>query len=208
VERIVTQEIPQAVIDDPRIDWNPAANTVSAAPPETVETEQMKAQGKRPPSPSISPEREPDTRYAVLLADFRASRQLDADSPMARTEIDRHFQLDDEIPEQRVRALLTQVLESPLVPRVAALIRKRLGPCAGGRPAQRDVSVVGSGRLRAPAHAGESRRDGLQGLQHRRPRDVPQRRADVLALRGGRHPLAGRPRQGIHRSARLHLPAP
>jgi len=127
MERIVTQEIPQAVIDDPRVDWNPAANTVSAAPPETVETEQMKAQGKRPPSPSISPEREPDTRYAVLLADFRASRQLDADSPMARTEIDRHFQLDDEIPEQRVRALLTQVLESPLVPRVAALIRKRLG---------------------------------------------------------------------------------
>src|SRR5207248_9697506 len=97
------------------------------APPETVETEQMKAQGKRPPSPSISPARESDTRYAVLLADFRASRQLDADSPMARTEIDRHFQLDDEIPEQRVRALLTQILGSPLVPQVAALIQKRLG---------------------------------------------------------------------------------
>jgi hypothetical protein len=127
MERIVTQEIPQAVIDDPRVDWNPATNTVTAAPPETVETEQMKAQGKRPPSPSISPAREPDTRYAVLFADFRASRQLDADSPMARTEIDRHFQLDDELPEQRVRALLTQVLESPLVPRVAALIQKRLG---------------------------------------------------------------------------------
>src|SRR5437016_5497377 len=127
MERIVTQAIPQAVIDDPRVDWNPAMNTVTSSPAETVETEQVKARGKRAPSPSISPEREPDTRYAVLLADFRASRQLDADSPMARTEIDRHFQLDDEIPEQRVRALLTQVLESPLVPRVAALIRKRLG---------------------------------------------------------------------------------
>ena len=109
------------------VDWNPATDTVTAAPAETVETEQMKAQGKRAPSPSISPDREPDKRYAVLLADFRAVRQLDADSPMARTEIDRHFQLDDEIPEQRVRALLTQVLESPLVPRVAALIQKRLG---------------------------------------------------------------------------------
>src|SRR5947209_15609252 len=127
MERIVTQEIPQAVIDDPRVDWNPAANTVSAAPPETVETDQMKAQGKRPPSPESSAQREPDTRYAVLLADFRAARQLDADSPIARTEIDRHFQLDDEIPEQRVRALLTQVLDSPLVPRVAKLIEKRLG---------------------------------------------------------------------------------
>ena len=127
MERIVTQTIPRGVIDDPRADWNPASNTVTASPPGEIETEQMKAQGRRPASPSISAQREQDTRYAVLLADFRASRKLDEDSPMARTEIDRHFQLDDEIPEQRVRALLTQVLDSPLVPRVAALIQKRLG---------------------------------------------------------------------------------
>ncbi len=127
MERIVTQSIPQGVIDDPRVDWNPATNTVTKAPPEEVETEQMKAQGKRPDQPKVANDREPDTRYAVLLADFRAARRLDEDSPMARTEIDRHFQLDDELPEQRVRALLTQVLDSPLVPRVAALIQKRLG---------------------------------------------------------------------------------
>ena len=54
-------------------------------------------------------------RYQVLFDDFRAARKLDASSPMAPTEIDRHFALDDEIPEQRVRALLTQVLASPLV---------------------------------------------------------------------------------------------
>jgi len=127
MERIVTQTIPKGVIDDPRVDWNPATNTVTAAPPEEVETEQMKSQGKRPEKPVVSPDREPDLRYAALLADFRAARQADADSPMAPTEIDRHFQLDDEIPEQRVRSLLTQVLESPLVPKVAALIQKRLG---------------------------------------------------------------------------------
>jgi hypothetical protein len=127
MERIVTQTIPAGAIDDPRVDWNPATNTVTASPPDEIETEQMKAQGRRPPQPVVSNEREPDWRYAVLLADFRASRQLDKDSPMAPTEIDRHFQLDDEIPEQRIRALLTQVLESPLVPRMAALIRKRLG---------------------------------------------------------------------------------
>src|SRR5437879_454624 len=45
MERIVTQAIPQAVIDDPRVDWNPATNTVTASPAETVETEQMKSQG-------------------------------------------------------------------------------------------------------------------------------------------------------------------
>src|SRR5882724_1936029 len=127
MERIVTQTIPRGVIDDPRADWNPASNAVTASPPEEVETEQMKAQGRRPARPSISDDREPDTRYAVLLANFRAARQLDPDSPMAPTEIDRHFQLDDEIPEQRVRALLMQILESPLVPKVAALIQRRLG---------------------------------------------------------------------------------
>jgi hypothetical protein len=127
MESIVTQTIPQGVIDDPRVDWNPASGAVTASPPEEIETEQMQAQGKRPFEPSVSTAREPDARYAVLLADFRASRQLDEDSPMARTEIDRHFQLDDEIPEERVRALLVQVLESPLVPRIGALIQKRLG---------------------------------------------------------------------------------
>src|SRR5438132_11262942 len=127
MERIVTQTIPKAVIDDPRVEWSPASNALTATPPEEVETEQMKKQGKRPAQPSLSPEREPDQRYAVLLADFRAARQLDQDSPMAPTLIDRNFQLDDEIPEQRVRALLTQILGSPLVPRVAAVIQKRLG---------------------------------------------------------------------------------
>jgi hypothetical protein len=127
MEKIVTQAIPQAAIDDPRVDWNPATGAVAASPPEEIETEQMKAQGKRPATARVSNDREPDTRYQVLLEDFRASRRLDEDSPMARTEIDRHFALDDEIPEQRVRALLTQLLESPLVPKVAALIQKRLG---------------------------------------------------------------------------------
>jgi len=127
MERIVTQSIPQGVIDDPRVDWNPFTNAVAPAPPEEVEVEQMKAQGKRPEKPLVSNEREPDTRYQVLLNDFLASRRLDADSPMARTVMDRHFALDDEIPEARVRALLTQIVSSPLVPRVAALIQKRLG---------------------------------------------------------------------------------
>jgi hypothetical protein len=127
MEKVVTQEIPLGVIDDPRVDWNPATGAVTLAPAAEVETEQMKAQGKRPPEPRVTAEREPDTRYRVLLADFHAARQLDQDSPMARTEIDRHFALDDEIPEARVRALLTQILASPLAPKVAALIQKRLG---------------------------------------------------------------------------------
>jgi hypothetical protein len=127
MERVVTQTIPQGVIDDPRVDWNPATNAVTASPAEEVETEQMKSQGKRPDKAVVTNDREPDTRYRIWINDFQASRKLDADSPMGRTEIERHFALDDEIPEERVRALLTQVLGSPLVPRVGALIQKRLG---------------------------------------------------------------------------------
>src|SRR5438067_2533621 len=126
MERIVLQTIPLGVIDDPRVDWNPATNTVSISPASEIEAGQMQKQGKRPPQPRAASDREPDTRYRVLLADFLAARRLDEDSPLAKTEIDRHFQLSDEIPEARVRALLTQVLSSPLVPRVAALIQKRL----------------------------------------------------------------------------------
>ena len=125
--RIVTQTIPRGVIDDPRVDWDPVANTVARSPDAEVEQEQMKAQGKRPAEPVVSTDREPDLRYAQLLADFQAARKADADSPFAPTEIARHFAFDDEIPQARVRALLTQVLASPLAPRVGALVKKRLG---------------------------------------------------------------------------------
>src|SRR5262252_3478272 len=44
MERIVTQEIPRVVIDDPRLDWDPVTNVVSAAPAAEVE-ERPAAQG-------------------------------------------------------------------------------------------------------------------------------------------------------------------
>jgi hypothetical protein len=127
MNRIATQTIPKAVIDDPRLDWEPVANTVRLAPVAEVE-ERPAAQTGAGVKPAVaSTEREPDTRYAVLLETFRAARLTDQDSPFAPTEVDRRFQLDTEIPEARVKALFEQVLSSPLVPRVAALIEKRLG---------------------------------------------------------------------------------
>lgn len=126
MERIVAQEIPKAVIDDPRVDWDPFANTVRLAPPEVTETPRPE-QGKRAAQPAASTEREPDTRYAMLLGTFRAARQLDRDSPMAPTEIDRRFQLDSELPEARVEALLRAVVSSPHAARVGKLVERRLG---------------------------------------------------------------------------------
>jgi hypothetical protein len=127
MNRIVTQEIPGAVIDDPRLDWDPVSNTVRLAPAADVEERPLTQTGGGVKPALGTVEREPDTRYAVWLDTFRAARLTDEDSPFARTEIDRRFQLDTEIPEARIQALLEQVLSSPLVPKVAALIEKRLG---------------------------------------------------------------------------------
>jgi hypothetical protein len=127
MNRIATQEIPRVVIDDPRLDWDPVANTVVLAPLAEVEQRPTSQTGAGVKPPVVSADREPDTRYAMLLETFRAARQTDQDSPFAPTEIDRRFQLDAEIPEARIQALLEQVVSSPLVPRVAALIEKRLG---------------------------------------------------------------------------------
>ncbi|HKC58937.1 MAG TPA: hypothetical protein VKB92_02540 [Myxococcales bacterium] len=127
MEQIVSQTIPRAVIDDPRLDWFVDTGRVTAAPAEEIETEQMGRQGKRTAQAVAARDREEDKRYAVILEDFHAARRTDADSPLAPTEIDRRFQFDREIPEARVKDLLESIARSPLVPRVAALIRKRLG---------------------------------------------------------------------------------
>ena len=57
---------------------------------------------------------------------FFAARKADPYSPTAPTLIARRFDENREIPEARVRAMLEQVVTSPLVPRVAKLIESRL----------------------------------------------------------------------------------
>jgi hypothetical protein len=123
MERIVTQTIPQAVIDDPRVDWEPVSNKVTAAPADTVEADAA----KREQAPRLDGSREPDLRYERLLAQFHAARREDPFVPIAPTAIARSFEIGRELPEARVKALLEQVLASPLVPKVAQLIAGRLG---------------------------------------------------------------------------------
>jgi len=118
MERIVTQTIPQVVINNPAVDWNPFTNEVKAAA--------AKDSDATTNSP-ITNAPEPDTRYAVLLRDFNAAKKADPYSPTAPTLIDRRFQEDREIPEARLKAMLEQVLGSPLVAQTAKLIQSRLG---------------------------------------------------------------------------------
>ncbi len=121
MERIVTQTIPQAVIDNPGVDWNPVTNEVKPAAAQDADPSAIKT------SVPANNTREPDTRYAMLLKDFQASKLADPYSPTAPTLIDRRFDEDREIPEQRLQAMLEQVLSSPLVGQTAQLIATRLG---------------------------------------------------------------------------------
>jgi hypothetical protein len=125
MERIVEQSLPQAVIDNPRLDWNPWSNEVQPAPKETIEAD---APPERPSAvPGGDPSsREPDTRYALLLDIFAAQKLADPYSPSTPTLIARSFELLRELPEERVVNMLREVCGSPLAARVAALVEKRL----------------------------------------------------------------------------------
>lgn len=120
MERIVTQTIPAAVVDNPGVDWDPFTNELH--PAAVKDSDRPLPEGR-----SALKGPEPDTRYARLLAVFQAARKTDPYSPTAPTLIARRFDEDREIPEARFRAMLEKVVTSPLVPRVAKLIAARLG---------------------------------------------------------------------------------
>jgi hypothetical protein len=117
MERIVDQSIPQFVIDNQEVDWNPVTNVVDTSKLDIPV-----------PSPCDgSPYAEPNTRYAKLLAVFQANRKIDPYSPTAPTFIARRFAEDRQMSEARVKAMLEAVLTSPQFAEVGRLVEKRLG---------------------------------------------------------------------------------
>ncbi|MGB8495101.1 MAG: hypothetical protein WCE53_11925 [Candidatus Acidiferrum sp.] len=120
MEHIVRQTIPQVVVNNPNVDWNPRTNEVQPAA-------EKDSDSPAPAGLPVSNAPEPNTRYAMLLEAFTAERKADPYSPTAPTFISRRFDEDREIPEKRVEAMFEQVLTSPLVPKVAKLIQSRLG---------------------------------------------------------------------------------
>lgn len=119
-ERIVDQTIPAVVIDNPWVDWNPFTNEVL---PAAVRDDELG--GEVPAAPSAAPEGA--ARYATILTTFHAARRVDPHSPTAPTLIARRFDEQRQLPEARVRALLEEVVSSPLVAQVARRIEARLG---------------------------------------------------------------------------------
>lgn len=119
MNRIVTQTIPAVVIDNPGVDWNPYTNEVKPAAVQDGEAKSGSA------APTNAPE--PDRRYAVLMNDFLASKLADPYSPTAPTLIARRFDENREIPEERAKEMLVAIVSSPLVPKVAEILKSRIG---------------------------------------------------------------------------------
>jgi hypothetical protein len=120
MERIVTQEIPLAVINNPLLDWTPETGAVAPSPVKDAEP---------PPGAraEASAAREPDTRYRIWADVFRAERLADPYHPQNPTFVDRRFNASREIPEDEVKALFEALLTSPLGERVGRVISVRLG---------------------------------------------------------------------------------
>ncbi|HEV8583039.1 MAG TPA: hypothetical protein VGX68_28560 [Thermoanaerobaculia bacterium] len=112
MERIVRQEIPAVVIDNPDLLWDPESNVVQPI--------------KEHAGGDLAA-REPDTRYATLLGVFHAVRKIDPFSPTEPTYIARRFERDRQLPEKEVEALLVSVLDSREVRDLARVIQHRVG---------------------------------------------------------------------------------
>jgi len=124
--RIINQEIPKAVINNPAVDWKMASNEVSLS--EVVDgpvPAHFKVQGE--PGTEVDNSREPDTRYMHWLNVFKTQQENDPYYPESNTLIDRRFQLNREMPEEEVEQLLIDVVSSPVLKDVGRLVEQRLG---------------------------------------------------------------------------------
>lgn len=109
MERIINQDIPEAVINNPEYEWNPFSNTVT----------------KDGSTVDVSPE--PDTRYAHIVNTFKALKAADPFNPEMNTAILRNFSQNMEVSQEEVEALFDSYLSSPQLIRLGELIKTRLG---------------------------------------------------------------------------------
>jgi hypothetical protein len=109
MKRIISQEIPQQVINSGQWDWNPFQNKVF----------------KDGAVVEFKPEA--NTRYRHILESFRALKAEDTYCPPPMdTFIKRKFAGEMEIPQPEVEALFIKFISSPQVKKTAQLIRSRL----------------------------------------------------------------------------------
>lgn len=124
--RIIRQEIPAAVIDNPAVDWTMSTNKVVISPEiDGPVRPDWKVTG--PPGTAVDNAPEPLTRYSHILDIFHAEQGVDTYYPAMPTVIDRRFERDREIPESTVQQMFVTVLSSDAAAKTGKLIKKRLG---------------------------------------------------------------------------------
>lgn len=109
MERIINQEIPAAVINDPAYEWAPFSNKLTKN------------------GSAVEAIAEPDTRYEHMINIFRAMREVDSYSPEMNTAILRKFSWEMEIAQEEVEALFDSYLRSPHLAELGKMVRERLG---------------------------------------------------------------------------------
>lgn len=109
MERIVTQEIPAEVINNPNLDWNPYSNEVQKD------------------GITVSFSQEKDTRYFHILDQFHSFLKVDAYSQDGSNAISRCFDEGLEFSMDELENMFDMLLSSPQIEKVGSIIKKRLG---------------------------------------------------------------------------------
>ena len=124
--KIINQEIPAVVINNPGVDWQISSGKVTVSPAVDGDVPaSWKANGA--PGTVVENTREPDTRYAHVVSIFQAEKASDPYYPSTPTFMQRRFERGREIPEAEAERMFTTVMSSPVIKKVARLIEKRLG---------------------------------------------------------------------------------
>lgn len=108
MERIINQEIPSVVINNPGYEWSPFSNKVSKGG--TV----------------IDAAPESNKRYENLLNIFKAMKAIDAYNPEMNTALLRKFSWEMEISQEEVESLFDTYLKSPELVKLGSLVKERL----------------------------------------------------------------------------------
>jgi len=109
MNRIVSQEIPAAVVNNPEYDWNPYTNVVYKDGAE------------------VSLDAEGAGRYQQILDQFKTYLVLDEYCPSMPNGIQRHFEGGLEVSDADLERMFIELVSSEQVKQVAELIKSRLG---------------------------------------------------------------------------------
>jgi len=106
--RIINQDIPKDVINNPEVMWEPFSNTITK-------------NGKE-----LAIETEPNTRYELLFENFKALKEMDSYYPLYNSYIKRQFDQTVEMSFDEVEKMFIEFISSTQVKETAAIIKNRL----------------------------------------------------------------------------------